>query len=190
MASLCYYLTINIKRKYPAVIVRYGRYNRLGDVSMYEPTQNRLLKNRATGLSLALLILCSPLAHAKLYKYQDENGRWHFSDSKPVIPAKKQEVTKRAAVSIQNVGSSSSPVFEVTNGLPGPIQLEFKLTKSVNLNAKPKSPIRIVVPAFKTQFVTRLNRIDSSRPWSYKYSINYLFGDPEARHQVINAVLV
>lgn len=33
---------------------------------------------------LLLLILCqSMFAHAEIYKFQDQNGRWHFSDKKP-----------------------------------------------------------------------------------------------------------
>ena len=36
----------------------------------------------------------SPLAVAQIYKYQDKNGKWHFSDQAPADNAKKVEVVK------------------------------------------------------------------------------------------------
>lgn len=44
--------------------------------------------------SAALALLAAGTVHAELYKYQDKNGKWHFSDKPPADAAGKSTVVK------------------------------------------------------------------------------------------------
>lgn len=125
---------------------------------------------------------------SKLYKYQDAQGNWHFSDTLPqgVSPSEQAASPVSANIEpviIRNTGTDAEPDFQVSNNLPGPIELEFSSSKLLNIRAIPALPLRMVVPAATTMPITRLRRIDPDRPWSYSYTTRFVPGDPAAQHE-------
>jgi murein DD-endopeptidase MepM/ murein hydrolase activator NlpD len=104
-------------------------------------------------ISELLLALClAPLALAgDLYKWQDEEGVWHFSD-KP--PKSKQQVFESMAlpaepspmVTMRKAGSRQEPVHLFINHYLGPAELEIRLNIADNIRSQPPMPARIVLP--------------------------------------------
>jgi murein DD-endopeptidase MepM/ murein hydrolase activator NlpD len=152
--------------------------------------KNVLLGITLTHWSMAgilMLIMINPVAAGNLYKYQDEQGNWHFTDKIPENYTPPAETAETAAVpeqvTIQNVGTDEQPQFEVTNNLPGPVELEFIGKHLHNMRATPPLPIHKVIPAGTRQPLTRLEKIQPDLSWSYSYSTRYVIGDPEAHHE-------
>lgn len=69
-----------------------------------------------TFAQICLLLLCSLLAHAEIYKWVDDNGRVHYSDSKPASESGVQSVEIREINSLPGVEISEAPVAAKSNG--------------------------------------------------------------------------
>jgi len=135
------------------------------------------------------LLLLSTTVHGQVYKYQDEDGTWHFSDNPPeqndtgATAARGSPAMEQQQVIVHRLGSEEAPVFEVTNALPAPIELEFSAREMQNMRADPPLPLRKVIAAGAREPLTRLEKIDPARPWGYAYATRYVPGDPQARHR-------
>ncbi len=142
---------------------------------------------------LLFLITVTPVIAGKLYKYQDERGHWHFSDTMPenYTPPDRADAGAQPGqqVTIRNTRSDEQPRFEVSNTLPGPVEVEFVGEEMVNMRATPPLPIRRVIPANSRQPLVRLEKIQPDRPWSYSYSTRFVIGNPKARHESGKAYL-
>ncbi|NVJ51152.1 MAG: DUF4124 domain-containing protein [Gammaproteobacteria bacterium] len=58
----------------------------------------------------AALFCCSlSIAAAEVYKWQDENGKWHFSDKPPVTKKDQKKVAKESAEEVATVGWKDTP---------------------------------------------------------------------------------
>lgn len=142
-----------------------------------------------TATILGLLLPALAAQAVQLYKYQDEEGVWHFSDSPPqgqtgVHPSlggNQAEVPQQQVI-IHTLGEANAPHFEVSNTLAMPIELEFSAKEMHNMRADPPLPIRKVIGAHSRESLTRFEPINPELPWSYSYKTRYVLGDPEARH--------
>lgn len=152
-----------------------------------KPRRHASRTRRAHTLGLGLLLLSTGAA-AQLYKYQDEAGIWHFSDNPPPQqqsgprPTVDGEETRQQQVIIHRLGDEAAPIFEVSNHLPMPIELEFSAREMRNLRADPPLPIRKVIAAASREPLTRFAKIDPDAPWSYAYATRFVPGDPAAEH--------
>lgn len=151
---------------------------------------HRLFTRHAGCRKLGLcLLLLSTGATAQMYKYQDEAGIWHFSDKPPQVqhssprPSVDGIVPTEQQVIIHRLGEEAAPVFEVSNTLPAPIELEFSAREMQNLRADPPLPIRKVIPAGSREPLTRFEKIDPDAPWGYAYATRFVPGDPAAQHR-------
>ncbi|MDY6981147.1 MAG: M23 family metallopeptidase [Pseudomonadota bacterium] len=132
-----------------------------------------------------LLLLASGHVAAQMYKYQDEDGIWHFSDNPPPgeqRPSQKDSPPDEKQVIIHRQGEEDAPIFEVSNTLPMPIQLEFSAGQMQNMRADPPLPLRKVIGAGSREPLTRFAKIDPNAPWSYTYRTRFVPGNPAAEH--------
>lgn len=147
------------------------------------------LRRQGWGLLFIVLLgvnLSLPV-NAQMYKYQDEEGIWHFSDKRPQgetgpRPASDVPVTAQQQVIIHRTGNEDAPVFEASNTLPAPIELEFSTRQLQNMRARPPLPLRKVIPAGSRVTLTHLSVIDPDAPWRYAYVTRFALGDPQAKH--------
>lgn len=137
---------------------------------------------------LALLVLTpAQLTLAKkLYKYQDANGAWVFSDKPPAadvptevsaLPVSEQPVK----ISIRNLGTQEAPVLAAVNDYYGPIEVEISGELIENMRAAPPLPVRAVVPARTEMTVVALK--PTALRWRYGYRVRAVLGDPAAVHR-------
>ena len=146
---------------------------------------SQFLRLILTGLLLSGLL--QPALAKKLYSYQDDSGRWHFSDTKPdvdqTVNVKRLKVHGRnKGVRVHRLGTRDKPVFQVQNLLAGPVEIEFQLIDGVNVITEPSLPRSFVVDGGTSIKAFTLRHIDSSIPWKYRYSYRVVLGSPEAEH--------
>ena len=104
--------------------------------SAYPALRSRFL-SRCARLSATFLVSTigfSTISLAQLYKYQDAQGQWHFTDKKPsddksaeqfeVRTPKPRNTSVKLEIQIQEQADSSSSLF-VQNPFPAPIQCFF-----------------------------------------------------------------
>ncbi len=122
----------------------------------------------------------------KLYKYQDQEGIWHFSDKPPntrqPVEVRQLKSAKKQLVWLQKTTDKHRPGYFIVNSYPVPIELEFLLTKTVNAQAIPALPKRFIVPPGRSAILFYLQSINQYRSWSYTLAYTYVLGSPLAEH--------
>ena len=146
---------------------------------------------RTIAVAMALLMVFTLLEPRwvqakKLYKYQNENGAWVFTDRPPaadvpveVSPLLVNELPSK--ISFRNRGTEEAPVLTVTNDYYGPVEVEIDAKSLKNVRVEPPLPARTLIPARSEKTVVTLKPI--SRSWSYHLDqIRAVVGDPAATH--------
>jgi len=140
-------------------------------------------------LALVLLLSVTASDARKLYKYQDDNGNWIYTDKAPKkevvnLKTERLKVTRQSQkVQLRRRGSGDDAIFYIINDYDGPIEFELSLVKNLNIVANPPLPKGFIVPANSE---LRAVHIAPKRPrynWSYKAQYRYMLGDPAAKHQ-------
>lgn len=127
----------------------------------------------------------NPLLAKQLYKYQDEEGQWHYTDKKPLNQSNVQQQTVTATAPPKRAlavtrGSRLHPRYYAYNQYDGPIQIELALTSSKNIKVHPKPLVQMVLPARSEAFVMGLDAM-KERGWNYETQFRYVLGDPSAQ---------
>jgi murein DD-endopeptidase MepM/ murein hydrolase activator NlpD len=136
--------------------------------------------------ALAVMLLLPVVAGAKnIYKYQDENGIWHFTDRPPEDEVEFETVymerEPEPRIRMRQDGPKENPVYVVFNDFWGPVELELSLEDAVNVMAEPRLPARFVVPGQTEQVLVGLGALDPSRGFQYRLSMASVPGRPIAR---------
>ncbi|MCK4842742.1 MAG: M23 family metallopeptidase [Methylococcales bacterium] len=138
-------------------------------------------------LTLLMCCLVAPQLQAKkLYKYQDKQGRWYYSD-KPPKTKQKVEIRQLKAgtkrhVWLEKRGDKKTPEYFVINNYHGPIEVEVSLVKARNVDSNPQLPNRFVVPYGKSDTLFQMRGINQYQSWSYSLQYTYMIGSPLAHH--------
>ena len=130
----------------------------------------------------------APVLAAKLYKYQDENGQWVFTDRRPDNGETFQEQDIKATLEIPSVELVKEPresgvAVLARSTFFGPVQVVFELADRQNVSEA--TPIRgdRLLPARSTTELLVVEPADPRQPSQFSYRFEYLPGDPIARHQ-------
>jgi murein DD-endopeptidase MepM/ murein hydrolase activator NlpD len=142
--------------------------------------------------ALAAVLQCSPLKADNIYKFQDKDGIWHFTDKKPdegqefdMVYMQKEAESR---IKLRREGTEHNPVYLLFNDFWGPVEVEFNLSNAVNVIAEPELPARFVVPHQTEQALVGLGSLDPKRGFSYQIQLNMVPGPPVSQ-RVQNAVL-
>ena len=146
-------------------------------------------RREASDLRWLLLpaLLAWPLAllPANIYKYQDENGIWHFTDRAPdqdiAFETVYMEREPEPRVRMRQEGPKQNPVYLVFNDFWGPVEIELKLLDDVNVLSEPPLPARFVVPAQTEQTLVGIGALDPQQGFRYRLSMASVPGPPIAR---------
>ena len=90
---------------------------------------------------------------------------------------------QNSMVIVEKQGNEKQPEFYVYNRYYGPVEVEFYLTRALNIVSSPLLPARFVIPQaskMKT-FTLSPSQLNSSFSYSYKYS--FVLGSPKAEHR-------
>ena len=142
-----------------------------------------------SNLFLFWLACAAPCAHAQsLYKYQDENGVWVYTDRQPDGAQDYQETElestlEKAEVRLYQLTADSGWVLAAENTYFGPVQIAYELVTMNNLSADTPRQGMYVLPARSESALVTITRGDLTQPSSFEYQFEYIPGDPAASHQ-------
>lgn len=143
--------------------------------------------------SLVFICLCiqsQPSDAKKLYKYQDEKGRWYYTDKAPSAMESKEfnvevrqiSVEAKQRVWLNQIGEKRQPEFVIRNDYFGPIEVEVAFAEHKNVQASPALPKKFVVEPGVSGSLFGLGAINEHQGWQYGLSYRYSLGEPSARH--------
>jgi len=126
----------------------------------------------------------------KLYKFQDANGGWHYTDKAPKaeqveninVEIRQLNVEPKQRVWLNKIGKKRSPEFVIRNDYFGPIEVEVVLSEQDNVQAKPGLPRKFVVQPGTSSSLFGLGALDAYRSWQYSLKYRYSLGEPLVRH--------
>jgi len=141
------------------------------------------LKNLAWRMLFAALLLGPAAAAAKnIYKYQDENGIWHFTDRAPeenvAFETVYMEREPEPRIRMRQEGTKESPLYIVFNDFWGPVEIELKLLDAVNVLSEPPLPARFVIPGQQERLLVGIGALDPTRGYQYRLSMASVPGPP------------
>jgi hypothetical protein len=130
-----------------------------------------------------LLLLISPTGFAKkLYKYQDHEGRWYFTDQPPEtehpVTVRQLKPAAKQRVWLEKIDSGSEPGFCIINDYPGPIEVAIDWQTRSNVTAKPALPKRFVVEPGKSASLFKVNADGQTGARKFTLSYRYVIGRP------------
>ncbi|MEM6640875.1 MAG: M23 family metallopeptidase [Pseudomonadota bacterium] len=123
-----------------------------------------------------------------IYRYQDEQGNWHFTDRKPDDEVDNLQHEKRRpgppppAVTLAQSVDGSDIVVTARNDIFCPVQLRFRVRDGARAWPGLPDPIFEVLQANSTTEILRLPLPDN-RDVALNIEFGHLPGDPDARHQ-------
>lgn len=150
-------------------------------------------------LIFILLSICSLNAEAKkLYKYQDEQGIWHYTD-KPTISEQKQtelkvevrqlKVAPKQLVWLLQSGEERHPQYYIRNDYDGPVEVEIEYTEQENVQATPDLPRLFVIESGKSDTLFQINPINELESWKLGLKYRYIIGSPLAHYSSTTSYL-
>ena len=138
-------------------------------------------------ICLVLSLLTLPLlAHAgDLYKWQDKDGNWHFSDRPPKDDSQFEFIElpadPRAMVSMRKTGTKHKPSYEFFNHYHGPAELEVRLKVAENIHSEPPLPTRVILAGQTERRVVTFSADDPHKGFRFQMAYTLIPGAPLQR---------
>lgn len=143
-------------------------------------------------LILLPLFAASPLWADNIYKYQDKDGIWHFTDKLPNdqedFEAVWMEREPEPRITLRQEGDQRNPVYLLQNKYWGPVEVEVSLSTAENVMTEPQVPMRVVLGPQQEEAVLGIGAYDPSQSFSYKLHYRWVPGKPNpmpARNLVV-----
>ncbi len=138
-------------------------------------------------ISILILSFFSQLLPAKkLYKYKDQQGLWHYSDTPPETDQKVEVRQLKAATKryiwLQKKGDKQSPEYFVINNYKAPIEIEVSLNEEKNVISQPALPKRFIVEPGQSKTLFKITGNNLYKSWGYSLVYRYTIGSPLAKH--------
>jgi hypothetical protein len=153
-------------------------------------------RHRKIGHSPALLIalmvsLCSAASAQELFKYQDENGDWIFSDRPPndgqVVESR--ELEKSSADTVVDVTHSfegTTVQLTARNDFFAPVELRLEIVTISGLTfPSADQPMTWVLPPRSSTNLFQLETKENGSERFLEYGFRYMPGDPHATHSSV-----
>ena len=133
----------------------------------------------------ASLLMAAGACAGELYKWQDEDGVWHFSSVPPENDEEFDSIALPAdpkpMVSLRKLGIDREPEYAFFNNTWGPIELEIRLNDAENVISDPPLPARFVLPGQTEQRLLKIMAADPAEGFTYRLSYKHMIGPPVDR---------
>lgn len=138
-------------------------------------------------MTIGLALLCAPSLAQRLYKYQDENGVWVYSDRQPSAEQRYEVESLEATLEVPEIVVSQQETSDglslvATSSYYGPVQLAYQLSGTENIAPETPSSGRVVLPGRSETELLRIVRQDDTLRMSFDYRYQHIPGDPAAQH--------
>jgi len=139
------------------------------------------LKQHISTAALCLAFATCAIA-SDMYKWQDEDGVWHFSSTPPqneqTFTVVEMPVDPTPIVSMRKLGVNHEPEYAFFNNIWGPVELELSFDESENVSSEPPLPARVVLPGQTEQRLLKVSASDPSEGFSYRLAYKQMLGPP------------
>ncbi|MDD5412111.1 MAG: M23 family metallopeptidase [Methylobacter sp.] len=129
----------------------------------------------------------------KLYKFQDEQGKWYFTDKPPntvqKVEIRQMKAAPRQLVWLLQSGEERQPNFYIRNDYAGPVEVEVDFTEQENVRSTPELPRRFVIESGKSDTLFEINGIDELKSWKLGLKCRYIIGTPLPQYSSITSYL-
>lgn len=136
----------------------------------------------------ALLIAAAPAALAqRVFKYQDANGVWVFTDRQPDAAQQYEQTELERSFEQPEVRLFQRPFEDdielvAQNTYFAPIQLAFRLARMENVaESTPHDGFKVLPPRSETQLLVVGEAVQNAT-MSFEYEFQFLPGEPGAEH--------
>ena len=138
--------------------------------------------------SAAIVAVVGPAAAQKLFKYQDANGVWVFTDRQPGAdqPYETAQVERsfdKPEVKLLQRSTDQGVTLFAQNTYYAPIQLAFRIMMPQNVAATTQLKGMQMLPPRGDATLLSVGAADPSMPVSFDYEYQFLPGDPQAQHR-------
>jgi hypothetical protein len=134
---------------------------------------------------MAAALLPTAATADSIYKYQDENGIWHFTDRLPDREIPFETIITQAEpeqrLHLRKTGTKFEPIYLLFNDFWGPVEVELSIREAVNVLSEPQLPLRAVVPAQTEQVLVGLGPLDKRKGFGYQLIMKSVPGRPISR---------
>jgi murein DD-endopeptidase MepM/ murein hydrolase activator NlpD len=141
---------------------------------------NRL---RVTMVLLLAALSCAAAQARNIYKFQDENGIWHFTDRPPEeaheVETVFMERELEPRIRLRKEGPEANPVYILFNDFWGPAEVELRLSDAVNVLSEPELPARFVVPGQSERSLVGIGALDRQQGFSFRLHLASVPGPPK-----------
>lgn len=132
--------------------------------------------------ALAALLLAAPVLAKNIYKYQDENGIWHFTDRAPAEDQSFETVfmerEPEPRIRMRREGPETNPVYVLFNDFWGPVEVEIRLSEQFNVLTEPALPARFVIPGQTERALVGLGALNPRQGFTYRLHLASVPGPP------------
>ena len=141
---------------------------------------------------LVLLLLWAGLINSvsaqRLYKYQDEDGVWVYSDRQPENGQEYHDEALQHSSSTPEVRLSQRSTADglsliADNAYFSPVHIAYQLAAVNNVAPGTRAQGRMVLAARSETELISVRRGDVTMPMSFEYQFQFIPGDPAARHE-------
>lgn len=141
--------------------------------------------NKYFSAGIFCLLTAAGASAGDMYKWQDEDGVWHFSS---IPPSQEQSFTTvempadpAPLVTMRKLGIEREPEYSFFNNLWGPVEMELRLEDAENVTSEPPLPARFVLPGQTEQRLVKIKASDPSLGFSFRLAYKQMLGPPLAR---------
>jgi murein DD-endopeptidase MepM/ murein hydrolase activator NlpD len=138
---------------------------------------------------LTVLLAWFADAHGqRLYKYQDADGVWVYTDRQPQGEQTYEEAElaqrlEKAEVRLHQLNVDNGWLLIAENTYFAPVQIAYQLVKMQNLDSQTPERGTYVLPERSETELLTVGRGEVTGPSSFEYQFQYIPGDPSARHE-------
>jgi murein DD-endopeptidase MepM/ murein hydrolase activator NlpD len=155
------------------------------------------IEKRVMKVPLLIFILLSFFSFnavgQKLYKYQDEQGKWYFSDKPPntvqKVEVRQMKVAPKQRVWLLQSGEEQRPKFYIRNDYAGPVEVEVDFTEQENVRSTPELPRRFVVESGESDTLFEISGINELGSWKLGLEYRYIIGAPLPQYSSVTSYL-
>ena len=135
-------------------------------------------------LCFSCLVMASGAYAGDMYKWQDENGTWHFSSTPPkneqAFKVIEMPADPTPVVSMRKLGLEREPEFSFINNIWGPVELVLDLADDENAASEPPLPARFVLEGQSEERLVKVKAADPTQGFSFRLTYRQMIGPPLA----------
>ncbi|MDH3647059.1 MAG: M23 family metallopeptidase [Gammaproteobacteria bacterium] len=137
----------------------------------------------------ALITALAGVAAAQsIYRYQDDDGRWHYTDRPPkdgreatIDVVKQINLDPKVIVTREKIDGGTT--VYANNQYHGAVEFEIRLFDTQNIGGGVETDVtRVVLPPAEKTPVLKLAAARADAGMSFRYEYKYMLGEPQARH--------